>query len=377
MGASALSSSVEIDFDDFDGNNSELLLIYPHLKAHSRCSVSPFKNTFSHGLFAGDEVSVIYGAPGSTKSALAIDIACRAAVGMDWSGGYTAPIVGVVYVAAERVAQVRRRADAFCRHHGLERLDNLIIYDGPIDLVRDRGLLAATILSAGSMVQDGGIYLVVIDTLAAAMSASDSSPDAMAAVVSTINRSQRVVRDEWGEAPHIMLLHHTPASGEARLRGGGQLLGTADITLHVSQRRGLATAQVEKNNDSPDRPALSYGLDGVVIGQDPYGMDVTAPVVVPHQEGPEKKAPRVSRAQRDAIASLQAAMAANDNRPVTEEQWRSVVFTAAGDLSPDGKRMKFKRHQQIVAAGMALEIDGLFALPEPNEHEQNRTNVRT
>lgn len=362
MADTGLSSHIEIDFDTFSSGDKNHSAISQYLKRHSHQPYTYRKNIVSHGLLAFDELSVIYGAPGSTKSAFAIDTACRTAVGMDWDGEYTAPISGVLYIAAERIAQVRRRADAFSRHHQIDHLENLVFYDGPIDLVQDRGLLAATILSSAN-VSPTGIDLVIIDTLAAAMSASDSSPDAMAAVVATLSRTQRVLRDAWGEAPHVAVVHHTPASGEARLRGGGQLLGAADVTLHISTKRGVAAANVEKNNDSPDRPSFSYALQSVTIHQDADGTTVTAPVVVPEAVDREKKtAPNVSRAHRDALAGLRAAIAANDNRPVTEDQWRASVYEAAGDIGAGGKRMRFRRHLEIVEAGLAIHEGGLFHL---------------
>ena len=135
-------------------------------------------------------------APGrSGKSTFAVDLACRmAAQGIDFDGKDIWAQFNVLYIARERARQVRRRANAFCAHHGGPRFDNLLIYDGPLDLMHDGELTAVARMAAwevqGSSLKEDYIDVVIIDTLAAAMSASDSSPDAMARAVGNLSQCQ-------------------------------------------------------------------------------------------------------------------------------------------------------------------------------------------
>jgi hypothetical protein len=82
------------------------------------------------------------------------------------------------------------------------------------------------------------IDVVFIDTLAAAMSASVSSPDAMAAATSTLTAITRQEQSEDRRCA-VVAVHHMPVSGEARLRGGGQLQGASryDDPRHMQARR--------------------------------------------------------------------------------------------------------------------------------------------
>jgi AAA domain len=62
------------------------------------------------------ETSAWYGPPDGGKSTVALDAGCHVAAGLDYCGR---PVMqgGVLYIAIERGAVVKRRVLAWCKHH--------------------------------------------------------------------------------------------------------------------------------------------------------------------------------------------------------------------------------------------------------------------
>ena len=128
------------------------------------------------------------------------------------------------------------------------------------------------------------------------------------------------------------------------MRGATQLLGAADTTIAIAKKRGIVTAQVRKSNDlSPsDKPVRRFTIEPVSFGKNDEGIETTAPVLVPakaeHKKPDKPAAASQSRTHSKAAETLRAAMVANDNKPVTEMQWRTASDSTAGNISPAGKR---------------------------------------
>ena len=337
----------QVDWDDFDNNHPAFDEIREGFVVHSSQSRTQLKHWYMPGWVGTEDLMVIYGAPGAGKSVFATDTACRLAASWDFDG-FNDNLYRrrVLYIAAERSNQTKRRIDAFCQHHGGDRFDNLIVYEGRIDLTQPyalrRVVRAAYWLSLES---DTEIDVVIIDTLSAAMSGSDSDPSTMAKVVENLVDVQRNGIGD-GDGCQVIVVHHTPVSGEARMRGAGNLLGAADMTCHVTAKRGVHTAKIIKDNDSPEDtlPTMSFTMELVPLGE-LWGITTTAPVLVPiaAKEGvQDAKTARQPRAQREALETLRAAVAANDKHPVTEKQWRAAVYDAASNVADAAKRQRFQ-----------------------------------
>jgi hypothetical protein len=338
------------------------------LSAHDGEAHQPMKQWLVPGLIAAQELTVAFGPPESGKSAFAIETACRLAAGLDLDGNRGDDRVAVLYVAGERASQVRRRADAFCKTHGGPRLENLLIFDRRIDLTSEFELAALTRLAEQRV--GSAIGLVIVDTFAAAISGSDSNPDIMARAVAGLTFCQRHGDDNGEGGPAILVVHHSPGNGENRLRGAGQLLAAADTTISISRKRDVVTAQVKKANDMPDdeKPTLQFKMKSVSLqcGDEPSAttavvlqrVDASTSLAAPNEKGSTKP----KRTEQEALRTLRLALGANDNKPVTEGQWRECVYAEAGDISASGKRVRFNR-QRAVLDGLVVETDGLFSLP--------------
>lgn len=160
------------------------------------------------------------------------------------------------------------------------------------------------------------------------------------------------------------------------MRGAGQLLGAADTTIHVTKSRGVSTAKVVKNNDTPGRVSLSYSMKSVVVAIADDDSETTAAVIVPVGGEPET-APRSDKmpvAVRRAVSVLSEAVAAHGG-PVTPVQLRERSDAAAGEISPDAKRKRFERLLQALDGSSLLsKVDGKLSVNSDKDRTgQDRT----
>jgi AAA domain-containing protein len=221
------------------------------------------------------EMSCWYGAPGCGKSVLLTDAGPHVAWGQPWFGRRTSP-VGVLYVAAERTALVKRRLAAFRLYHDVDNLP-LAVISGSIDL-RSNHKGAAGIIDCAKRWQDEeGIEtrLIIGDTYSRLLAGGDeNSPKDVGAFINNIARIQDAI------GAHVSLVHHVPHE-QNRMRGHGALLAACDTTIHVEKHGHIRTATIVKNNDGEEGERVSFTLESVAINQDADGNVTTAPVVIP------------------------------------------------------------------------------------------------
>ncbi|TWB19499.1 AAA domain-containing protein [Rhizobium sp. ERR 1071] len=360
-----IKNLASIDWDEFDDGNETFRSISTHLTAHASQSAPRHKYWKIPGWIGSGDLTAIFGSSEAGKSVFSVDLACRLAAGWDFGDRKDGPQHNVLYIAAERGNQVKRRVDAFVKHHGGEPFSNLLIYDGPIDLCEENFLRAVIRAASYHFPDEYGAEVVIVDTLAAAMSASDSNPDAMHRAVNSLTDAVRHGNPEG--LCSVVVVHHSPISGEARMRGAGQLQGAADMTIHVTRKRDVSVAKVAKNNESPDRPTRTYRMETVSLGRDHQeDPETTAPVLVEEAAATsvtgERDMSRV-RSYAKAMETLQQAIAANEGKPVTEGQWRSAVYQAAEGISEAGKRKRFERDKRTLGSSVSV-INGLFSVTE-------------
>lgn len=222
------------------------------------------------------EMSCMFGPPGSGKSVLATDLAAHVAAGREWFGRRVTQ-GGVLYVALERAALVKRRLAAFRKHHGVEEIP-LAVLSGQIDLRSSLEGVDVVLSHVEQLKTVTGVPtgLIVVDTVSRALAGGDeNSPKDMGALVGNLARIQE------GTGAHVSALHHIPVDGTQRLRGHGSLLGAVDTTAGVQSNGRFRTATVDKVNDGPEGESVTFELLSVDLHHDPEtDTTTTAPVVV-------------------------------------------------------------------------------------------------
>lgn len=243
-----------------------------HLRVRDwmQLAVDPPAEWLVEGMLPRQGVGIFAGSPSTGKTLVTMDLALRAAHGMDWMGRRVRQISTLVW-AGEGISGNRIRA--WAKTHETERqLEGryVQIIDGAPDLTKPAGV--AEMREAMEMMRrtyGSTPGLVVIDTLAIAMPGSDEN-DAGAAglLMRALGRFSRDYRCM------VLLLHHlrksqpgTHRGGADAVRGSGALVGAADVVwLATRESSDTMKLAAEKLRDGHAGVPVYYGIRGVDTG---------------------------------------------------------------------------------------------------------------
>jgi hypothetical protein len=246
-------------------------------KMFAEIKAQPRKLYIVDGLLGEGEMSAFAGAPSSGKSVLAGDLACHIGAGMDWIGRRVRRRLGVLYIAAERASLTERRLAAWRRRYEIDELP-LAVIAGHVDFLHNRNHVTEVLAYGKRLTEATGVPLglIIVDTVSRTLAGGDENgPKDMGAYVANV----AALQDASGA--HVLLLHHVPQGGDARLRGHGALLGAVDTMITIEKSNASRIATVAKDNDGVEGATLAFTLDSVELSVDEEGLVTTAPVVAP------------------------------------------------------------------------------------------------
>lgn len=309
--------------------------------------VAPFAN-----------VAMLFGASGSGKSFLALDIAAAVVRGVPWRGFKT--LQGeVAYFVAEGAGGFRQRIRAYIEHNGPEAAQALraglrIHEDGPNLLVESDVKAFIEVLRA-----EGSPRLVIIDTLAQATpGANENSSEDMGLAA---NRC-KIISQKTGAM--VVMVHHSGKDVAKGARGWSGLKGAVDVELEVSRDGDDRTLTVSKLKEGVDGAQYGFKLLEVPLGMDEDG-EVYGSCVVEH--GPVaakvwKPKGALQKAVLDAVDDLQGL--AVDGAQVSRAEVLDRAFElslAVEPLKSDTYKAQGNRRQSIRGAFEALVFNGLLS----------------
>jgi RecA-family ATPase len=323
------------------------------------------RKTWAVDKMLGDgELSCVFGAPGSGKSALVGDLAAHIARGKPWLGR---PVShgAVLYVAAERAGLVKRRLAAWRTYYDIEEIP-LGVLSGTIDLRSSRTSVEEIAGHAADLRDMTGVpvRLIVIDTVSRALAGGDeNSPRDMGALVGNLAALQEAI------GAGVCVVHHVPQDGAHRMRGHDALIGAVDVAIGVEKGATSRIARVEKANDGDEGESVAFTLESVEIAD-----GTTAPVVVQAEADTTARKPsrKLSDRQRNALEAIYEVILAEgkpapagigiDVKVVPVDSWRTEM-QRRGVIPSDDKnpRATFQRiREQLKARGAIAERDGLI-----------------
>ncbi len=290
------------------------------------------------GLLTDTGFAMMYGAPGTGKSFLAIDIALSVAHGMPWQGQEVKP-GAVLYIAGEGIGGFGKRWKAWEKYHGVKDepdmylLPTAVNFREPEDIAR----LVATIEGIGQK-----FSLVIVDTVARAIAgAEENSSTDMGLFVAACDEIKALT----GGA--LLAVHHAGKSAERGARGSSALLGAVDTSLMVGKSDDIVVLRTEKMKDAEPMDEINLIMQTV-----PASISETSVVL----ERTEEPAPRRQKAAgwRDnpqayhAFQALQNLLIDKGVTRIHVTEWHEAHTQKEPDLS---KQQRQRARQMLLDAG--------------------------
>lgn len=327
------------------------------------------------GLVPQRGLAMLYGAPGSGKTFLALDMVCAIARGTAWAARRTRPGVAV-YVGLE--GHIGTRLRAYTKHTGVPAAalaDLRIVERQHLSFLADHDAaeLARDIKATG--IEPA---LVVIDTLNRSMPGGDEN--------SSLDMG-RVIAQSGMLADHlecaVLFVHHSGKNEDAGARGHSSLHGAVDAALAVSRTEtGERIVEAAKVKDGEDGEQFAFNLEIVDIGAaadfDPEATPeerLTSCVVTNLHPIARTTKPRKVRLRDAGAIALRAfhetlAFYADDpqrafeDESVIGDQWRDK-FVELCDGEPKAAGAFAKARLELMSKGVVDKLDnGRYALTE-------------
>ena len=227
------------------------------------------------GLITDTGFTMMYGAPGTGKSFLAIDMALSVAHGQPWQGQGVKQ-GPVLYIAGEGIGGFGKRWKAWERHHGKVDEPDLYLLPTAVNFreAEDIARLVATIEDI-----DQPFSLVIVDTVARAIAgAEENSSTDMGLFVAACDEIKALT----GGA--LLAVHHAGKDANRGARGSTALLGAVDTSLMVSKSEDIVVLRTEKMKDA--EPMDDINLRMVTVAAT---ISETSVVLERTDEKPKKK----------------------------------------------------------------------------------------
>jgi KaiC/GvpD/RAD55 family RecA-like ATPase len=314
------------------------------------------------GVLPADGLAALFGASGSGKSFLALDLGAAVAGGLDWFD-CRVKAAPVVYLALEGEAGFSQRVKAWQLHHGRDLPGGLRFVMQALDLrnADDVGEIAEAVTAAGAA---GG--LLVIDTLnRAASGADENSVVDMGAIIA----AAKGLQSRLGGL--VLLVHHSGKDASKGLRGHSSLHAALDSAIEVSRIDDRHDWRIAKSKDGDDSKAYPFKLAVVEIGEHDDGEPITSCVVVAGEHKAEfrRVLPPKSGNMRviwDALGEL--LRQAGDARPIDAPDRLPLGRPAVAlDAAIEGTRERLacdakRRTERAQQALTGLQAKGLIVI---------------
>ena len=244
-------------------------------------------------------LAAIYGASGSGKSFLALDLMASLGEANSWFGHSVRKVHKVVSLVLEGEAGFRRRVMAWEVARGRPFPTSVRFCFGSFNLregqdVEDLALSIDTFK---------GCDVLLIDTLNRAMPGSDENSARDASdVVSNLGWLQRAL------GCLVVVVHHTGKNEAAGMRGHSSMFAAMDAVIEVRRTAGMREWNLAKSKDDIDGTSHAFTLETVEVGQDYMDDPITSCVVrsidVPIEQGPRPPKGGNQRVVYDALLPL-------------------------------------------------------------------------
>jgi hypothetical protein len=314
-----------------------------------------------------DCLAMLFGAPGSGKSFLAIDWSCSVATGTPWLGREVKQ-GAVFYLAGEGHAGLSRRLAAWQSHSGINlEPAPLFVSKVPAQLKEWRSASAVIAAIERLSTDHGTPALIVVDTFARNMGSGDENSNSdVSQFVNNIDQ----MRARLGCV--VLLVHHTGHMEAERARGASALPAAIDANFRMdSKTSGITLVNVKAKEDELAKP-IALVLEQLELPDwlDAKGRVMKSAVLVSGVSSSATTEKALSQVQNDAIRAFHKAApehglldADGHFAGLHIEAWRTEVYRTSTADTPEAKKKAFQRvRAELVKQGQVSVDDDIYRL---------------
>lgn len=295
------------------------------------------------GVLPQADIAVLFGASGSGKSFVGIDLMAAIAQGIPWRGRKTKKGRALI-IAAEGGGGVGKRFEAYCRHHSINADDldvGIIIAPPNFMLKEDITELVKAVAAAG------GADVIMVDTYAQVTpGANENAAEDMGLALA----NARALAEATGAL--VILVHHSGKDAHRGSRGWSGIKAAADAEIEViKHENGAREIRITKMKDGEDGLSWGFKLEIIEVGLDDDGDLITSCVAIEA----ELTRPEAQDKERKGVKKL--------GRVATH-----ILETIETAVDPFLADMPLKDFVQLCVDGMPE--------PEPNKRDVRRQDVQ-
>lgn len=249
---------------------------------------------FVEDLLRDEEFSVIYGQSNCGKTFFMLDLAMHVATGREWRGKAVEQ-GGVIYAALEGGHGTKNRIVAFKEHYGLKGPIPLAIIPSSINFLDEENDMPAFLQAVMSAKERlGNVRLIVVDTLARAMSGGDeNSSSEMGQLIINADALRKLT------GAHICFVHHSGKDELRGARGHSSLRAAVDTEIEISRPDAVSPSKIKivKQREMEMIEDMAFSLTRIVLGENKRGKEITSCIVMPAEV--------VEKDRREDLTSMQ------------------------------------------------------------------------
>lgn len=359
LNAPASADEFEMLVDDVQTLDTTEPHRFQVMPAHEFASVAA-PNWVIKGVLPQAELVVMYGASGSGKSFMALDMAAAIARGVPWRGCKVRQ-GRVAYIAAEGAGGFRKRLVAYAQHNQVDLvgLPIGVIHAAPNMMEKQDAVDVAKAVKAW-----GGADVIIVDTFAQVMpGANENAGEDVGKALTHCKRIHEVT------GAMIILIHHAGKDASKGARGWSGLRAAADAELEVVREPTGRSLKLTKSKDGEDGQVWGFDLDVVQIGTDEDLDPITSCVVIeataPVPGVAERKLGPVEAVVNAVIQEFAVAQTSGiEVGPVIAESVKRMDAPAEGKR--DSRKQRVRRALEALCSGDSapywLGDDGCIAV---------------
>jgi len=211
------------------------------------------------GLLPSNSLVQLFGASGSYKSFVALDLSCHVTTGMDWHGHPVRRGV-VVYICVEGGFGMKQRVAAWKRYHNYTGKLGIYFFLSRVAITpkqADVSALVSRIRAKLSESEAASLALIIVDTKARNFEGNESTAEDESVFVAGCDLLIRA----FGAC--VFVVHHTGWGEAERARGSSAAYAALDTEIQCSKDGARVTLHCTKQKDAEDFQDLVFEAIGV------------------------------------------------------------------------------------------------------------------